>query len=680
MITPKIKALFQFIDYLHSNIENFKQYDEVINELHLLDKERQKVSSKKTFKDKLKYDEVQEQIKNKFKVIQGYILTPIQAKSNELNICDFNDTNQYYKGEWRNNFLPEIEKLKRDFHNSDLPEIFNHKNKYLEYRTATKGEAFFGLVFFFSDLDEVLKILFDFFKESEQNEFEAFETKTIEISSYTELAEIISGKNALNIEIDTNLSITEKLDYWKRIIDKHFNEPLTKQFGEYEFTIEQEQAKEKQLVKLFGTNYRLISPLFIPEYIYNEHFLEGLNNPEFTYWFLKNNARTYFDVEIRMKRFPEKLKTPLSENFIKAELKKLNDFEQKAESLLHESMFDIYKDYSYSEYAKEIEYLRIKADYYKDHALTTVQAMGNTTVILFAEHIYLKGYLEKELRKKSPKTICPKIKPLDIEVIELNGIALSYYNKYFKFIKVTDKDSGVVVYVPESVSNYIEEARLKYPWTNYGEGFFNQYKIGIVCHPDAMRFQIEKNIRHNYHAPTISYKYGSNKKQTPYFNESKAFEYGEYMALIYCAWELIIRDFPIYEKIFTIDESTYNNEALPPQPINITESKTKQFIFQTFASIDKKGWQYAFVSEHDYNLFTELLTNFFEYTPYTLPETTIQLKRTCKTKVAKALGEIHKELSNENKLSTDDKYFKLIKVLSHFEKEAKQDLYKALTR
>lgn len=117
------------------------------------------------------------------------------------------------------------------------------------------------------------------------------------------------------------------------------------------------------------------------------------------------------------------------------------------------------------------------------------------------------------------------------------------------------------------------------------------------------------------------------------------------------------------------------NEALDKE-----QNRTKKVIAETFENMDKKGWQYAFVSEQDYNLFTDLLTNFFEYKPYTLPETIIQLKRTCKTKVAKALGEIHKELSNENKLSTDTKYFQLIRVLSHFEKETEGDLYKALTR
>ena len=40
MITPKIKALFQFIEYLHSNIDNFNLNNDLIKELEQLDEER----------------------------------------------------------------------------------------------------------------------------------------------------------------------------------------------------------------------------------------------------------------------------------------------------------------------------------------------------------------------------------------------------------------------------------------------------------------------------------------------------------------------------------------------------------------------------------------------------------------------------------------------------------------
>jgi hypothetical protein len=183
------------------------------------------------------------------------------------------------------------------------------------------------------------------------------------------------------------------------------------------------------------------------------------------------------------------------------------------------------------------------------------------------------------------------------------------------------------------------------------------YEKGLLTEPQKIKLELVLNER-------------KMKLKQGYVNSSKDEEQ---------RYRKILKEWFADEKRF-IDELTPLAKALPYQPISVNESRTKKVIFETITNIDKQGWQYAFVSEQDYNLFTDLLTNFFEYKPYTLPETTIQLKRTCKTKVAKALGEIHKELSNENKLSTDTKYFQLVRTLSHFEKETEGDLYKALTR
>lgn len=182
MITSKIKALFQFIEFLHSNTENFKQFDSTINELYLLDIERKKLSPRKNFAEKMKYDEVQAEIKDKFKVIQENIIQPINSKVLELNICDMNKT------ETLNNWnISEISDLINNCKKEDLPEIFKHKSKYLEFRTKTNCTYFKD--FFFDDLDEMLKELFDYFKETEHNEFEAFETKAIQVNDFREMAE-----------------------------------------------------------------------------------------------------------------------------------------------------------------------------------------------------------------------------------------------------------------------------------------------------------------------------------------------------------------------------------------------------------------------------------------------------------------------------------------------------------
>jgi hypothetical protein len=194
MVTPKIKALFKFIEFLHSNIDNFKQYDNLIHELHLLDSERQKLRPRKNFQDKLKFDKIQAQCIDKFNVIRENIIIPIRTKATELNICEFQNEPDY---SW-NGVEAEIHQFKEDFSKDDLPEIFSYKNKYLKYRIETKGEKFFKLGFFFSELDEILKQLFDYFKETEQNEFEAFETKAIKVNDFGEAVKMLQlGHNKI---------------------------------------------------------------------------------------------------------------------------------------------------------------------------------------------------------------------------------------------------------------------------------------------------------------------------------------------------------------------------------------------------------------------------------------------------------------------------------------------------
>ncbi len=120
-------------------------------------------------------------------------------------------------------------------------------------------------------------------------------------------------------------------------------------------------------------------------------------------------------------------------------------------------------------------------------------------------------------------------------------------------------------------------------------------------------------------------------------------------------------------------------EVKPPQPIDKNQNRTKKVIFETFKNMDKKGWKYAFATEQDYNLFIDLLTNFFEHKSYSLPETTVQLKRTCKTKIAKVLGEIHAELY-DSPLKSDNEYFKIVRLMNHFKDVSDFDLVKAMQR
>lgn len=183
MITTKIKNLFQFIEYLHSNIDNFNQYNDLINDLVLLDIERSKVRYKRTHIERLKYDEIQAEILPKFNILKDNIIELVKAKIKELNICNYDNETFSYNF---NSIGIDIELLKEGFSMDDLPEIFKHKQQYIEYRTKTH-KGFLSLESFFGELDEITKELFDYFKETEQNEFKAFETKATPINDISEV-------------------------------------------------------------------------------------------------------------------------------------------------------------------------------------------------------------------------------------------------------------------------------------------------------------------------------------------------------------------------------------------------------------------------------------------------------------------------------------------------------------
>lgn len=184
MITPKIKALFQFIEYLNSNIKNFNQYNDLINELIVIKNEQRKLNPKGNYKDKRQYEKFQKEIESKFKELQHQTADQIKTKATKLKVCSFEGGHIYNF----NGIENDIQKLKDNFSKADLREIFKHKRLYLEYRNSTH-KTFLSLHIFFEDLDKLTKSLFDFFKDTEQNGFEQFETKAIQVNSIKEIIE-----------------------------------------------------------------------------------------------------------------------------------------------------------------------------------------------------------------------------------------------------------------------------------------------------------------------------------------------------------------------------------------------------------------------------------------------------------------------------------------------------------
>lgn len=149
-------------------------------------------------------------------------------------------------------------------------------------------------------------------------------------------------------------------------------------------------------------------------------------------------------------------------------------------------------------------------------------------------------------------------------------------------------------------------------------------------------------------------------------------KFGYYSGIVSKVDEMVKKHIEIFQ---TFDKCEHNPEHLET---NTTKNRTRELIENEFENIKDK----CFSSDNNtYEIFINLLTNYFEGKPYSIPENKIELKRGCKTKIATVFNPIHKDLiMSDKKLKADKEYFKIIRVLSHFSGETDTDIYKAITR
>lgn len=196
MIPDKIQALFDFIDFLDEKKEIYiEKYIPLCNELRELDRQRNVLRPNENYRDQLTYVKIQKQIKEKFEPISENIYKPITSKLRELGIWLGDDI---YTSIWNNN-ISEISDFKRNFSEGDTEIVFQYKQKYLNFRTETNNN-FLSLSLIFSNLDEILKVLFDFFKDTTENEFESFETKTVEVNSIADAVKGFADNKGKNVQ------------------------------------------------------------------------------------------------------------------------------------------------------------------------------------------------------------------------------------------------------------------------------------------------------------------------------------------------------------------------------------------------------------------------------------------------------------------------------------------------
>ncbi len=186
MKQQKIKAIYQFIEFLHSKTEDLRLNEDIISELDLLNSERQNVNSKRTFSDKMKYDEVQGKIDVRFVILEKNIIKPIKAKAIELHLCDINKTETLWN--WN---ITEIRDFQKNSCPEDQKEALIYKNKYFEFRSRIKGMLYIDL--FFIKVDEILVEHLNYFMIDEHVKLQSLVHITTEVDSLDDAIKLIKG-------------------------------------------------------------------------------------------------------------------------------------------------------------------------------------------------------------------------------------------------------------------------------------------------------------------------------------------------------------------------------------------------------------------------------------------------------------------------------------------------------
>jgi|GEM_PF-3351610 len=211
-------------------------------------------------------------------------------------------------------------------------------------------------------------------------------------------------------ELKKHKTISQRLDFLKIIKQDYYDEyeKIKKTISEEDYFFFLNNSKTVWET-IFG-NHSLITPIQIQEPVHKYYFKNGLNIPEYTYWFLKYNSDYAFNWYINRKEFKSQVNSNLKETFINAELKQLNDFEERAKELLLNKELDIYKPHRNNyNYNKEVVLLRVlDGNYYKENTTYTISGLGSDEVQAYYKHILLKPYLEDLLKGKDDDILVSK--------------------------------------------------------------------------------------------------------------------------------------------------------------------------------------------------------------------------------------------------------------------------------
>lgn len=181
MITPKIKALFQFIEFLHSNIEQFSQYNNLVDERLKLCDELWALKRGALNEDvELRMGIIENRLDEINGLITNNVLTPIREASEYLNIFNKED----YTKDPNISYFDILEFKKQK--GKDYPYLRETLQKYIDFKEKVKSIRHLPSFSYTKLNDEVInELIYVFLPDSiltdiNNEEYKNFETKIIQ--------------------------------------------------------------------------------------------------------------------------------------------------------------------------------------------------------------------------------------------------------------------------------------------------------------------------------------------------------------------------------------------------------------------------------------------------------------------------------------------------------------------
>jgi len=197
MKSTRIKALFQLIDFLYSNIGYYNEFNQSVIELKNLSAEIDRLKNSNNFFDKAKVKQLQADAERIISEIETNVTDKILTKAAELNLYDTLEPVSI----WNLN-IHEISVFEDDT-SIDISELIIYRDKFSEFKQQ-KIFSYFNQNKKLELFEKILIRLFANFSEPQQTGRADFKklTKKLSIEQQKNLFSVLTNENLLSKDSD----------------------------------------------------------------------------------------------------------------------------------------------------------------------------------------------------------------------------------------------------------------------------------------------------------------------------------------------------------------------------------------------------------------------------------------------------------------------------------------------